>query len=276
MKQAGFLMTTQPSTPAIHVAVRILEVLADSFQPLTLSEVSRRAEAPKASVYRTLASLCTERLVDVEGGLYRIGPRVLEFSAAYARQLDIVQVFGRVAGRMVGEIDETVQLARLEGTEVVFIAKVDCGQLIRPATFIGRRVPAYATAVGKVLLSELSEAQFTELYGDEPLPALTPYTITTQHELGKELARVRERGYAATRQEGTRNLCCVSAPIRDSSGVAVAALSVCMATEEPEPERRERAVRHLLWGAREISERLGWFEPRQRVLESMRDVGGGV
>lgn len=269
-------MMGQPSTPAIHVAVRILDVLAGSSRPLSLSEVSRRAEAPKASVYRTLASLCAERLVDMEGGLYHIGPRVLEFSAAYTRQLDIVQVFGRVASRIVQEIDETVQMARLEGNEVVFIAKVDCTQLIRPATFIGRRVPAYATAVGKVLLSEMSEAQFLQLYGEEPLPALTPYTITTRHELGKELARVRERGYASTRQEGTRNLCCVSAPIRDNSGAAVAALSVCMATEEPETERRERAVQHLLWGAREISARLGWFEPQQRILESMSVGGGGI
>jgi DNA-binding IclR family transcriptional regulator len=272
MKQ--LVMKAPPSTPAIHVAVRILEELAGSSQPLTLSEISRRAGAPKASVYRTLSSLCTELLVEMEGGVYRIGPRVLEFSAAYSRQLDIVQVFQRVASQIVQEIDETVQLARLEGKEVVFIAKVDCSKLIRPATFVGRRVPAHATAVGKVLLSELPEVDLTRLYNEEALPALTVYTIATRHELLKELLRVRERSYAATRQEGTRNLCCMGAPIRDASGQAVAALSVCMATEEPEPERREQALRSVLWGAREISVRLGWTEPRQRVLESI-SAGGG-
>jgi len=265
-------MTNPSLTPAIHVAVRILDVLAHSSQPLTLSEISRRAEAPKASVYRSLLSLCAERLVEMEGGTYRMGPKVLEYSAAYSRQLDIVQVFHRVASQIVAEIDETVQLARLEEREVVFIAKVDCTKLIRPATFVGRRVPAFATAVGKVLLSELDEAEFRQLYAEETLPTLTPYTITSRHELGKELSRVRERGFATTRQESTRNLCCVSAPVRDSTGQAVAALSVCMATEEPEPERREQAVRHLLWGAREISARLGWF-PQQRILESIQ-VGG--
>ncbi|PZA07483.1 IclR family transcriptional regulator [Meiothermus sp. Pnk-1] len=266
-------MPNQPLTPAIHVAVRILDVLADSSQPLTLSEISRRAEVPKASVYRALNSLCAERLVEMESGVYRLGPRVLEFSAAYSRQLDIVQIFQRVAVNIVQEIDETVQMAQLEGKEVIFIAKADCTKLIRPATFVGRRVPAHATAVGKVLLSELPESRFFQLYGEEQLPALTPYTITSRHELRKELLRVRERGYAATRQEGTRNLCCVSAPIRDGSGNAVAALSVCMATEEPEPERREQALRYLLWGAKEISARLGWSEPAQRVLGTVTSGG---
>jgi DNA-binding IclR family transcriptional regulator len=106
------------------------------------------------------------------------------------------------------------------------------------------------------------------------LQALTPYTITTRHALLMELLGVRERSYAATRQEGTRNLCCIGAPIRDGSGQAVAALSICMATEDPEPERREQALRSVIWGAREISVRLGWIEPRHRVLESI-GAGGG-
>jgi len=266
-------MRNQPSTPAIHMAVRILDVLADSSQPLNLSEISRRAKAPKASVYRALNSLCAERMVEIEDGAYRLGSRVLEFGAAYSRQLDVVQVFQRVATYIVQEIDETVQMARLEGSDVIFIAKVDCTKLIRPATFVGRRVPAHATAVGKVLLSELPESQLLQLYSEEQLPALTSYTITSRHELRKEILRVRERGYAVTRQEGTRNLCCVSAPIRDGTRNTIAALSVCMATEEPEPERHRQALRYLLWGAKEISIRLGWSEPSQRVLETA--TGGG-
>lgn len=260
-------MKEPPTTPAVHVALRILDVLARADQPLTLSQVSRQTGAPKASVYRTLSSLHAERMVEMEQGGYRIGPKVLEYSAAYARSLDIVQVFQRVAAQIVQEIDETVQIARLEQQEVVFIAKVDCSRLVRPATFVGRRVPAFATAVGKVLLAEKREEELFGLFPQEPLPKLTPYTIPSRHELFKELMRVRERGYASTRQESTRNLCCLGAPVRDGSGQTIAALSVCMATEEPEPERRDRALRYLLWGAKEISARLGWFEPQEKILE---------
>ncbi len=256
-----------PTTPAVHVALRILDALARAGQPLSLSQISRQTGAPKASVYRTLSSLHQERMVEMDQGGYRIGPKVLEYSAAYARSLDIVQVFQRVAKQIVEAIDETVQIARLEEQEVVFIAKVDCSRLVRPATFVGRRVPAFATAVGKVLLAEKREEELFGLYPQEPLPKLTPYTLPSRHELFKELMRVRERGYASTRQESTRNLCCLGAPIRDGSGQAIAALSVCMATEEPEPERRDRALQFLLWGAKEISARLGWFETEEKILE---------
>ena len=254
-------MSTPALTPAVQVAIRILDVLAAARQPLTLSEIGRRAEAPKASAYRTLTTLCQNRLVHLEGTLYTLGPRVLEYSAAYTRQLDIVQVFQSVAAQMVEQIDETVQLARLEGDEVVFIAKLDCSRVIRPAAFVGRRVPAHATAVGKAMLAFVPETHLYQLYPGEGLPALTPFTLASRRALQADLNRIRSRGFAATQQESLLNLCCVSAPVRDATGTVVAALSVCMATEDPPEPRREVALAQLIWGAREISLRLGWFEP---------------
>ncbi len=251
---------TIPTTPAVQTAVKVLDALSASTEALTLSEVSRRVDAPKSSVYRILSTLHATRLVELEGTGYRLGPKVLEYHAAYSRQLDLGQVFHRVASRIVDAINETVQLARLEGDEVVFIAKLDCSQLIRPATYVGRRVPAYATAVGKALLAQLSQPELGRLYPQAKLPALTPHTITTTRALRDELEAVRRRGYALTAQESTLNLCCHSAIVRDASGAPVAALSICMATNEPAPERRARAIEQLLWGARELSEELGWFE----------------
>ncbi|MBF6593230.1 MAG: IclR family transcriptional regulator [Thermaceae bacterium] len=256
-------LETLPTTPAVFTAIRVLDELAKT-SGLTLSELSRRVEAPKASVYRVLNTLRRSRLVVQEGNEYRLGPKVLEYHAAYVRQFDITQFFYTVANRIVSTIDETVQLARLEGSEMVFIAKVDCGQMIRPATYVGRRVSAHATAVGKAMLSTLKNEQLRELYPQEDLPALTAHTITSVSALQRELELVRTRGYASTIQESTLNLCCLSAPIRDSSGSAVAALSICMATPKPTPNRREVALQHLIWGAREISIALGGSDTSDR------------
>ena len=243
---------TELPTPAVHTAVKILDLLSSESQPLSLSEISRRIGAPKSTVSRTLSTLHSTRLVDLDGQVYQLGPKLLEYSVAYARNLDITRVFSRVSLEIVAQINETMQLARLEGGEAVFIAKTDCAQLVRPATYIGRRVALHASAVGKLLLA-FNPAKL------EHLPAITPYTITNQKALTQELERIRTRGYADTKQESALNLCCIAAPVRDSSGAVVAALSVCMASANTSAARFEVALEHSLIAARAISENLGFF-----------------
>ena len=243
--------------PAVQTAVKILDLLSSEVGPLSLSEISRRINAPKSSVGRTLVTLHHLRLLELNSGQYSLGPKLLEYSVAYARHLDITKVFAQVSGQIVAQLNETMQLARLEGAagggfEAVFIAKTDCAQVVRPATYVGRRVALHATAVGKLLLA------FNPFYLTD-LPAITPYTITDPQRLEADLERIRSRGYADTQQESALNLCCLAAPVRDSSGAVVAALSVCMASPSPSVERVTKALEHLLIGATAISERLGFF-----------------
>jgi len=99
------------------------------------------------------------------------------------------------------------------------------------------------------------------LYPDEALPALTPGTIISRRALQDALKTVRQDGYAQTRQESTLNLCCFSSPIYEASGRVSFALSICLATEDPSPERREAATRSVLLGAQSISHALGYRDP---------------
>jgi IclR family transcriptional regulator, KDG regulon repressor len=261
--------TTQShdATPAITAVVNILDALTESESNLSLSELSRRTGVPKSSMHRMLTGLLNTNLVNLEDGAYTLGPKVMRYQAAYVRKLDVVQVFARVAAGHVPILEETMQLARLEdGGEAVFIAKLDCQKMIRPAAYVGRRVQAHATAVGKVLLSSLTDDQLKKLYPNDALPVLTPTTISSRKALFKELEQIRRNGFATTLQESIANLCCVSAPIRDATGNTIAALSVCMATQNPEPPRREKAISHLRMAAREISVQLGWFEDVEDTL----------
>ena len=106
---------TELPTPAVHTAVKILDLLSSESQPLSLSEISRRIGAPKSTVSRTLSTLHATRLIDLDGQTYQLGPKLLEYSVAYARNLDITRVFSRVSLEIVAQINETMQLARLEG-----------------------------------------------------------------------------------------------------------------------------------------------------------------
>jgi DNA-binding IclR family transcriptional regulator len=257
----------QDATPAITAVVSILDALAESPTNLSLSELSRRTGVPKSSMHRMLIGLLNTHLVNLENGGYTLGPKVMRYQAAYVRRLDVVQVFARVAAQHIPILEETMQLARLEDAgEAVFIAKLDCQKMIRPATYVGRRVQAHATAVGKVLLSSLNQDQLKKLYPNDTLPVLTPTTISSRKALIKELEQVRRNGFATTLQESIANLCCVSAPVRDATGNTIAALSVCMATQDPELQRLEKAILHLRSAAREISVQLGWFEDVKDTL----------
>lgn len=248
-------------TPAVSSAVRILDAISASVRSPTFSELQLQLNLPKSSLSRLLQTLVGVQMVEVERGRYQIGTRVLDYYASYSQRLDVIAVFQRVADEIGERIDETLQLAQLQGTEAVFLAKRDCRRLIRPAAFPGRRVPAHATAVGKALLAHLSAAELAVLYPDEDLPALTPSTITSRRALQGVLQAVRQDGYAQTRQESTLNLCCFSSPVYEASGRVSFALSICLATEEPSLERREVATRSVLLGAQSISHALGYRDP---------------
>lgn len=254
---------TQLTTPAVQSAIRVLDTLSQTLRPLSFSELQHQLDIPKASLSRLLRTLVDASLIQQHGNGYQIGAKVLDYAAAYTRQLDIIQVFQQVAVQIVEELDETTQLARLQGNEMVFLAKLDCQRLIRPAAYPGRRVPAYATAVGKATLAHLTSEEVCRLYPDETLPALTPYTITRRSELLHELDLIRERGYAMTRQESTLNLCCLSSPIWDMTGRVVAALSICMATDDPDELRRSNAARTVVKQAGAISALLGGSVPNR-------------
>lgn len=251
---------TKPLAPAVARAVAILDLLAAANIPLSLSRISRETGGAKATVYRILATMCASGLVlkDADSGCYQLGSRVLTYSTAYLRRLDIVRLFHQVGQALALEINETLQLGVMEPPELIFIAKIDSGRSVQPNAHVGRRAPSYAVAAGKVILAALPWNEVTALFTRERLRAVTPNTITSRTDLARELERVRRDGYAHTRQEATEGLCCMAAPIRDASGRVVAALDICIPTQHIDARRRRELARPLMRSAEMISELMGW------------------
>ncbi len=125
---------------------------------------------------------------------------------------------------MAESCQETVHVAILEDTDVIYVAKVDSTQAVRMVSAAGRRLPAHCTAVGKMLLASLpAEELAARLPDGAGLRAMTPRSVTDVAALRKELEQVAERGFAVEESESNPDVSCVAAPVRDRSGRVVAA-----------------------------------------------------
>lgn len=248
--------------PAVLKALLILEELAASDAPRSLKDLSARTCLPKSTVYAILATLEARRYVERDpAGAVRLGLKAFEVGSAYTRDISLTEAFHQTARRLVAESGETIQLAILDGADVVYIAREDGTQPVRLFSFVGKRLPAHATALGKVLLAALLDPSLDSLLSERPLRKLTARTISSIHKLKSELATVRERGYAHDDEETADGLQCLAAPIFDHACQVRAAMSISVPTARMDPPRFARNLHLIQDGAREVSERLGGCVP---------------
>ncbi|MCX2728406.1 IclR family transcriptional regulator [Thermomicrobium sp. 4228-Ro] len=262
--------------PAVERALDILELFLQSPQPDSLSvpEIARALGLPRSTAHELVATLVARRyLRPLEENPHRftLDARVFELGNAYATGLDLAREGQIVARRIAAQCDETVHIAVLEGREAFYIAKVDSTNALRLVSAIGRRLPAHCTAVGKMLLSGLSEEEFAERFARvDELPGMTSNSIRTVEALRAELARIRARGLAWDNCESNPDVRCVAAPILDHRGRMVAAMSISFPVVRDTPERFLELSRLVRDGARELSERLGYrlshSDPREPEL----------
>jgi DNA-binding IclR family transcriptional regulator len=176
----------------------------------------------------------------------------------YAEAVDLPSYGNQVAREISAKCDETVHVAVLDRTDVVYVAKADSTKAVRMVSGVGRLVPANCTAVGKMLLSALTPEALSALYPtDQPLPALTPQSITSLSHLRAELEQIRERGYSIEECESNDGVACVAAPVYDAdSMVAAISISVPM-TRWPGKDQLTEFSALVCAGAQQLSTRLG-------------------
>jgi DNA-binding IclR family transcriptional regulator len=200
------------STGAVKSAdrtIELLELLAGYSEPLTLSEIHRELAYPKSSLFVLLRTLVARGWVETDrrGTGYSIGVRALLVGTSYLDRDPVIRAATRMLEELRAEVNETVHLARLDGADVVYLASRESAHHLRLTSRVGRRVPAYATALGKALLAGRSDAEVDALLPAK-LEPLTPQTVTDRDALFAELALVRERGYATERGQNTPGLGC--------------------------------------------------------------------
>lgn len=210
----------QPEFRPVKSAYRALDVLeAVAAGPATLSELSRLLDIPKSSLHGLMRTL-TERgwVQSFEGGArYRLGLRALQVGARFAEEDETVARVAGVLDRLAATTGETVQQGRLDGAEVVYLAKRDSPHPVRLISSIGSRLPAHTTALGKALLAARGDKEVRALL-PRPLPWLTARTHTTWKALAADLAATRARGYAVDEGEAMEGLHCFAVTVPPLAG----------------------------------------------------------
>jgi DNA-binding IclR family transcriptional regulator len=195
--------------------LEILELLASDDRRRSIATISRELGIPKSSLHSIVHTMADRGWLqaDPDGVRYGLGIRSLLAGTSYIETDDVVALTRGVLDRVADRTGETVHLGRLDGADVVYLAKRESVHPLRLYSAVGRRLPAHATALGKALLAQLAPAELDELVGDGPLPALTPATIVGRAVLDEELARVRAAGVAEDRGENSLGITCFAVAI---------------------------------------------------------------
>ncbi len=234
----------------IKSAERTLDVLeAVAAGPASFPELSRRLGIPRSSLHglvRTLADRGWVEAVD-DGARVRLGLRALQVGTRFVAEDELVARVAPSLDRLAAATGETVQQARIDGDQVVYLAKRDTAHQVRIISSIGTRLPAYATALGKALLAAREDQEVLVLLGSS-LTAMTPQTLVDQAALLADLTTVRERGYAVDDGEAAEGLRCFAVVVPDGreGSAATDAISVSVPAFRLDRAGEDRLVAALL------------------------------
>ncbi len=247
---------------AVKSADRVLTVfdLLAARGPSTFSEIVTALGLPNSSAHNLLQTMVRRDFLefDPEARRYALGLRLWQVAQAYGGNRDLVTEARPLMQRVVDVTGETVQLARLDGIENVYLAIAESPHAMKLVSAVGGRLMAHATGLGKALLASRSDEEVRALLGDRALPAFTPHTITDPEHLLAALADVRARGYATDDEEYVIGCRCVAMAVHDASGEVVAAMSVSIPTPRHTLGIAERAREALAAAVDDLQRRLGY------------------
>ncbi len=193
---------------------------------LTLSDVARRAGITRAAARRFLLTLESLGYVASDARAFRLTPRVLELGFSYLSSLSLPEIVQPHLEALSRDVDESVSAAVLDGSDIVYIARVPTRRIMSVRITIGTRFPAFATSMGRVLMAGLPDAAADAALAASDLAHLTDRTLTDPAALGDELVRVREQGWSLVDGELEPGLRSIAAPLHGRDGRVVAALNV--------------------------------------------------
>jgi len=251
-------------------ALKLLDALGKSGTGASIATLSADLKIGKSTVHRLLATLREFDLVwfDPETSTYALGTRILRWSDLLARQNLVIRHGLPILKGLVEASHETANLAILEGTEIIFVARFESSHRLRMSDQVGGRNPAHCTSLGKALLSTLSEHEFQALYkGVESLKQMTPNSITSTDKLWAHLQKVREEGVAYDFEENVPGGVCLGTLVRNFTGKAVAAMSVSMPTQRLRGDILITLKEHLLVAANQLSSELGFLGAKTATAE---------
>jgi IclR family acetate operon transcriptional repressor len=239
---------SRPGAPTGQVqsltrGLSILEALAQSDGGLTLTDLAHRAQLPASTTHRLLSTLEKMGYVYQDGdlGLWCVGLQAFRVGTTFLSNRDFVAQSHAYMHRLMEQAGETANLAILDGTEAVFIAQVQCHEMMRTLVKLGSRVPLHASGVGKAIFAALPDAQIDAILKVRGLPRITDNTIVAIETMWAALRVIRQRGYSFDDEEHARSTRCVGAAVYDEHAEPLGAISIAGPSSRLVDER----IRHL-------------------------------
>lgn len=234
--------------------LNILNLLSVKPKGLTLTEISEAIDVPKSTLYPIIQTMLERNFLSLEKSSlkYSIGISTFCIGASYSRNKNMLDFIQKIMKNIVSNINETCQMGILDGYNVLYILKEDPIKDIdiRLISYVGKRIPAYCTALGKALLSEYNIEEIKTLYPDGLKP-ITKNTITDFSVLEEELKKIRETHVATEVEEVTEFLRCYAVPLT-SKGKTTAAISISIPTFRATEEKNKLAIELLLKAKEQI------------------------
>jgi len=244
---------------SIDRAVAIIECFSVNKRELKLSEIANMLDLNKSTVHGIINTLKYHGFVDQDELTlrYRLGVRFIEFGDTVINSMSIRNVAFPVIDDICGKIEETVHIAMLDGSDVIYIEKKECTQSIKTSTKIGVRIPAYVTADGRIILCHMEKNKLMDIF-PRCIKKLTANTVTDKHKMMQMFEEMKESGYALDNQETVKGIICVAAPIFDHEGNVKFSLSVTGPAMRLNEDKIKELIIIIKKAAYEISCRIGY------------------
>jgi IclR family transcriptional regulator, pca regulon regulatory protein len=228
-RKGGASASSKNTVQSLAKGFRVMEAFTSQEPDLTIAEVARRADMDNATAFRLLNTLVeigyVNRVPDTRK--FRLALKVLDLGFNAIARSDLRTRARPILRSLVGEINEAASVGVLDGAEVVYVERIQAGLArLGVDVRIGNRVPAYSTAVGHAILAWLPQPTQISILQSQPRKQLTATTQTDLDELLARLEQVKRRGYAISDQETVSGLYVLAAPILDTDGIPLAALSI--------------------------------------------------
>jgi IclR family transcriptional regulator, pca regulon regulatory protein len=264
----------------VEALARGLDVLA-AFGPahrrMSLSEVAEATGLARPTARRLLLTLEELGYVRSSSGVFELTPRVLDLGSAYVSSLGLWDVARPHLEALVAATGESSSMAQLDGSDIVYVARVSVPKIIALRVEIGTRFPAAQTSQGKVLLAALPPEGLEGALAVPSRSGLPPFIGRSHEQLADELVEVRARGWALADEELAPGIRSVAVPVRDREGSVRAAMNVTVHAAETSRETLlERHLPRLLRTAGEVSADWARWQSRPHVELRRDDAGGSV
>ena len=217
-----------PIIQSVERALHILDLFNEQSTELKITEISQLMGLSKSTLHSILKTLQLHGYIDQnpENGKYRLGMKLVERGHFVVGSMDIRQKAKSWLTELSLKTGQTTHLGVLDGNEGVYIEKIEGKQAAIAYSRIGRRLPVHATAIGKVLIAWLGDAELAAVLQNYEYSIYTPATLSTREALLDVLAQTRELGYAIDDEENEQGVRCVSVPVWNHELRVIAALSL--------------------------------------------------